>query len=154
MADLPQSPSEDSRPIPNETPSAKVEAEDLGFPPELASLIDPDTPPEVVERVVSAAMMYAGPLPPPHMLDQYESVQQGLADRIVSMAENEQKIRGRGNSHLLWNDTARVIGSVIVSVILVGGAIYSASIGQVALAIALAGTGAVPQIIRFFNKSK
>ncbi len=37
--------------------------------------------------------LYSGPLPPPAHLAQYEQVQSGLADRIVSMAEKEQAHR-------------------------------------------------------------
>ena len=36
---------------------------------------------------------YQGPIPPPNLLDLYESVHRGLADRIVVMAEKEQSHR-------------------------------------------------------------
>jgi uncharacterized membrane protein len=52
-------------------------------------------PEEEITSIVKAVVSqkYSGPLPPPHMLEEYEHVQTGLADRIVSMAENEQKHR-------------------------------------------------------------
>lgn len=53
--------------------------------------------PEVeIQRVVRAAAVsqsYRGPIPPPAMLGQYDEVSPGFADRIVAMAENEQKHR-------------------------------------------------------------
>lgn len=44
-----------------------------------------------VEKQVS--QQYSGPIPPPSMLSDYDNVQNGFAERIVSMAENEQKHR-------------------------------------------------------------
>ena len=46
---------------------------------------------KVVQTV--SEQSFSGPLPPPSMLDQYDSVQDGFADRIVSMAESEQSHR-------------------------------------------------------------
>ena len=52
-------------------------------------------PKEEVRKVVQTVSEHAfsGPLPPPSMLGQYDSVQNGFADRIVSMAESEQSHR-------------------------------------------------------------
>ena len=36
---------------------------------------------------------YSGPIPPPMALEQYESIQPGFANRIITMAENEAKHR-------------------------------------------------------------
>ena len=33
---------------------------------------------------------FVGPLPPPHILENYENIKQGFAERIFSMAEKEQ----------------------------------------------------------------
>ncbi|CUX82854.1 DUF2335 domain-containing protein [Roseibaca calidilacus] len=105
-------------------------------------------------RSIVQSAMYAGPLPPPQMLHQYEAVLPGMADRIMSMAEKEQAIRSRDNGWLVFNDFARVFGSVVVSLGLVGGAIYCAVIGQPAVAIAFAASGLVPQIVKYFNGKK
>ena len=40
--------------------------------------------------LLSKTERWSGPLPPPGLLGQYESIQAGLADRIVLMAEREQ----------------------------------------------------------------
>ena len=39
------------------------------------------------------SLFYTGPLPPPEQLRKYDIIQTGFADRIVTMAENEQKNR-------------------------------------------------------------
>ena len=67
-------------------------------------------------RSIVQSAMYAGPLPPPQMLHQLRSGPSPvMADRIMSMAEKEQAIRSRDNGWLVFNDFARVFGSVVVS---------------------------------------
>jgi uncharacterized membrane protein len=107
---------------------------------------------EDVREIIQAAM-FQGPLPPPPMLADYESILPGTADRVLSMAEKEQEIRSRDNKSIIFNDTLRILGSIFVSVGLVAGAIGCAYLGFPNVAIALAATGAVPQVIRFFNRS-
>ena len=57
-------------------------------------------PPEELERAVASALQkvevsaiisekFAGPLPHPEHLQQYEAIQAGLADRIVTMTERQ-----------------------------------------------------------------
>jgi uncharacterized membrane protein len=52
----------------------------------------------MVETVV-AQVAFSGPLPPPAMLDQYNRIEPGLADRIVAMAEkslqHEQQVQSK-----------------------------------------------------------
>lgn len=40
-------------------------------------------------RMVAMQQEFQGPIPPPQLLAQYESITPGLADRIVKMAEQE-----------------------------------------------------------------
>jgi uncharacterized membrane protein len=47
-------------------------------------------PETVAYQEVSA---FAGPIPPPHLLSEYEQILAGLADRIVGMAEGEAEHR-------------------------------------------------------------
>lgn len=42
---------------------------------------------------LSASFQFTGPLPPPGILEQYERIQPGTADRIIKMAEAEQRHR-------------------------------------------------------------
>lgn len=59
----------------------------------LAEQVNREPEKEIPKVVKAIAREYSGPLPPPYMLDEYEGVQSGLAERIVAMAENEQKHR-------------------------------------------------------------
>ncbi len=45
----------------------------------------------IVEQAIS--QRYSGPLPPPKMLHAYETITEGFAERILSMAEKEQDHR-------------------------------------------------------------
>jgi uncharacterized membrane protein len=47
--------------------------------------------PETIE--VQAISAFTGPIPPPHLLSEYEQILVGLADRIVGMAEGEAEHR-------------------------------------------------------------
>ncbi|GAA1896448.1 hypothetical protein GCM10009716_03100 [Streptomyces sodiiphilus] len=46
-----------------------------------------------IARMVVGELRHAGPLPPPELLAGYERVHDGLAERLVSMAEREQSHR-------------------------------------------------------------
>lgn len=52
---------------------------------------EPDELSRVLRAVISQE--YSGPIPPPQMLSDYEKVEAGLANRLVTMAEEEQKHR-------------------------------------------------------------
>jgi uncharacterized membrane protein len=47
---------------------------------------------------------FSGPLPPPEALSQYESISNGLAERIVQMAEREQAHRHEQEKQALTED--------------------------------------------------
>jgi uncharacterized membrane protein len=137
-----------------------------GKPPQEANEVDqgPDfedilsklpagTPPEVVE-IIAYQAYYSGPLPPPTMFAKYDGVLPGAADRILAMAEKEQAIRKRDNGWILFNDGARVWGSIVVSLALVAGGVYCGAIGEPWLGAALGGSGVIGVVVRAFNKSK
>ncbi len=48
---------------------------------------------EVATKAEIRAVSWQGPLPPPADLQHYEDITPGMADRILSMAENQQKHR-------------------------------------------------------------
>lgn len=152
MKENEQKPSEEppESDLPESTKSDSCSDDAEGDP---TSVIEGNDDVQELHSIVQSAM-YTGPLPPPKMLQQYEEVLPGMADRIMSMAEREQRIRGRDNGWLVFNDLSRIIGSVVVSLGLVGGAIYCAILDQPAVAIAMAASGLIPQIVRFFNGSR
>ena len=109
------------------------------------------TPQELVKII---ARRFSGPLPPPEMFREYNEILPGAAGRILSLAENEQKIRGRDNAKILRNDTARVWGSIIVLLSLVGAAVFCAYLGERFLSVVFVASGmgsaAVSGIIKAF----
>jgi|GEM_PF-5058194 len=56
----------------------------------LAEKIRQEPSREVINVVKAVSEQFSGPLPPPHILGEYDKVQTGLAARIVEMAEKEQ----------------------------------------------------------------
>lgn len=44
-------------------------------------------------RAIAMAECFSGPLPPPEILERYEKIKPGLADRIVCLAEEQQHHR-------------------------------------------------------------
>lgn len=95
-----------------------------------------------------SSISYEGPLPPPSHLRAYEDVLPGLADRIVTMAETEQRLRDRDNFLILHNDRIRIVGSLVVSLALVGAGVYCGLIGEPWLGGVLGTSGAVAGILR------
>ena len=60
---------------------------DKKIKPEIVQQGKKKSSPELVTTKVSTS--FSGPLPPPHMLAEYERIQQGTADRIITMAEKQ-----------------------------------------------------------------
>ena len=73
----------------SKTPPGKLPAANLTLPPKEVL----DALPEYVRRSVVEAASFAGPIPPPTMYGAYEDVLPGSADRILAMAESEQRHR-------------------------------------------------------------
>ncbi|WP_191117111.1 MULTISPECIES: DUF2335 domain-containing protein [Vibrio harveyi group] len=83
-----------------------------------------------IEQAIS--QQYSGPLPPPSMLEGYDRVQFGFAERIVSMAEREQEHRhqleNRGVQGAIDKDKRSqryALGIVIFLASLCGGLIFA-----------------------------
>lgn len=134
--------------------TAKPDGEDSedGFV-ELLQRLPEGTPPEVI-HILAETASFAGPLPPPSLYRDYEGVLPGAADRIMTMAETEQKIRRADNSKILLNDTLKISGAIIVSLGMIGAAVFCAAIGQPVLAGILGTTGVVGATVREFMRGK
>lgn len=109
---------------------------------QILSRLPPGTPPDVLEYI-SQTMSYSGPLPPPGMMAQYNEALPGLTDRIMKLTESEQGIRRRDNGWILFNDSLRVFGSILVSLGLIAAGVYCGVIGEPWLGGVLGTSGAV-----------
>lgn len=56
-------------------------------------VVSEDPSGEITEVVRTVAQEYSGPLPPPKMLEHYNEIDPGFANRIITMAEKEQTHR-------------------------------------------------------------
>ena len=60
----------------------------------LTQQMPPDVPASsMLSEIQFSARLHAGPLPPPDVLEQYERMQAGTLDRLLTMAETEQQAR-------------------------------------------------------------
>lgn len=64
-------------------------------------LEDQPTPTKPGESIAAKFQQYSGPLPLPEQLNGYEEIQEGFAERILAMAENEQRQRHSMEERLL-----------------------------------------------------
>ena len=80
--------------MPESTPDSNLEItsepEGSGSPGGNRNNTDPE---RAQDLLYLQASVFAGPLPPPEKLQQYEDVSPGIAARIVGMAEKEQADR-------------------------------------------------------------
>lgn len=107
-------------------------------------------------RQVQVREEWAGPLPPPAALERFNQIIPNGADRVVTMAEKEQahrieyeKISLDATVH--ESRRGQIFGAII-SVVAIGGAIFTAYIGaHWAVSVSLAGVpvlGIVRAIVR------
>lgn len=93
--------------------AAGLSEEDFAEFIKLAAQLPEDTSPELLVALAVRSTAYAGPVPPPAMVERYEAMSPGSAGRFLAIAEKEQRIRGRGNLiYLLQNPTYGNLGLV------------------------------------------
>lgn len=103
--------------------------------------------------VVEAKYAFSGPIPPPEAMERYERVVPGAADRIISMAETEQKHRHayeekeQSNSYRVICVT--VIFAFMALIIVCGIVVFAIIRGMEGTAIATI-LGAVASIVGLF----
>lgn len=90
---------------------------------------------QIITSVDGYIEQYSGPIPPPKMLRDYEQVLSGSADRILSMAEYEQK-------HRTAYEKRSVLYAFILALGLIALSFYAVSLGY-----ALAGVGVIASSI-------
>lgn len=105
---------------------------------------------EIEEKVISvvAQSVFSGPLPPPEQFKGYQEVLNDAPDRILSLAENEQKMRREGMRGTFKIEGRRINGSIIISLgvlVLAGFAIY---MGEPWVAVPLGLAGLLGTLLR------
>ncbi len=88
---------------------------------------------KVITRVDGYIEQYSGPIPPPGLLHDYEQVLPGIADRIVAMAEYEQK-------HRIYYETRGIWMAFVLALALILLSAYVVSLGYALASVAVVGT--------------
>lgn len=101
---------------------------------------------QVFRQIVRRAI-HSGPVPSSYELQNYENVLPGLANRLVVLAENEQKIRGGDVKHWRWNETFKIGASAVVSLTMIGGGVFCTYIGFPLAGTAIATSGVAAGIM-------
>lgn len=94
--------------------------------PSSPELVGPESSPE---RTLATVEFRFGPLPPPDDLRQYEQLSPGIADRMMTLIENEMAAQTKAQTKMLNNQTWKIRGSVIISVVSLAVAAYFAWLG-------------------------
>ena len=86
----------------------------------------------VVRELKQLVEIFKGPLPPPSILKQYNTIDPTFADRIVKMAESEQEHRKNMDIRSLEGQfrerrIGQVFGLIIGTIAIVGGVVASLS---------------------------
>ncbi len=129
----------------NEKPQVSVEPK-VQIPDEMEEVIK--TLPKEKQEVLVAGIMqiqsFSGPIPPPEIMQGYESVLPGSANRILTMAENQSAHRMEMEQSIvkrsLNQKTFGLIMASVLAVAILGMVVYFAILGLVWLAGVLATT--------------
>lgn len=120
-----------------------------------SNLLDDAQSGEFPEEIIQLAMRYAGPLPPPGMLKQYNDALPDGADRIVSSWEWEgqhrRKLQNRGQLIAAGLGGGSIVAAVICA--LFGQAWVAGSIVGVTM-LAMGASGAIPHLFTATRKQK
>ncbi len=107
-----------------------------------------------VQKIVHQQLEYSGPIPPPIILEQYEKIIPGAAERILKMAEQQashrQSLEKRVIAHDTQNATLGILCALLITVgflVLAGFAIYSGQSLAASIISAISITGLVGTFI-------
>lgn len=93
-------------------------------------------PNKKVRKVIQTVSQqtFSGPIPPPAMLGEYDTIQNGLADRIVSMAESQQthrqSLEKQSVEAAISTESRGQHYALLISVVIIAGALYLIDSGK------------------------
>lgn len=95
-------------------------------------------------QIETRAMLHSGPVPPPEMLDAYNKVLPGAAERILAMTEEQHRHRLAMEAHVIPNREKRTARgqhyALTIGIIAIVGAVACAYLGQQVIGTVLVGT--------------
>ncbi|MFQ5709481.1 MAG: DUF2335 domain-containing protein [bacterium] len=102
--------------------SRNLEAASPNLPKETDTTTDQPSEEQGSARVVATASSFIGPIPPPEALAAYDQILPGCADRILKMAENEQKVSNEVDLKFAkYVGRGQIFGFILGLVTIVGG---------------------------------
>ena len=111
-----------------------------------------ELPEEKKTELVKIALHYnryhEGPLPPAEEFARYNEIVPGAGDRILGMAEKEQKIRAEAQKKVLSNERTKINGAVILGASLISVAALALIEGNTPVAISFGLVGALTAALR------
>ncbi|WP_047680435.1 MULTISPECIES: DUF2335 domain-containing protein [Xenorhabdus] len=97
--------------------------------------------PKVVSIIQHKTSLFQGPLPPPDMLREYDSILPGMAERILELTEKEQQFRHETQktalNAVIRKDTRGQWMACVLSIIILGIAVYFGIKGELSFAAKL-----------------
>ena len=99
-------------------------------------------------QTFSVSQSFSGPLPPPDDFERYNQVAPDAANRILAMAEKEQRIRADGQAGAIRNDGRRINGAIAMGIALIGVAGLATWLNSPIIALPLGLVGMVTVLIR------
>ena len=116
----------------------------------------PRSPSRQTRTVATAS--FEGPIPPPNILSAYDQVEPGLANRIVSMAEDEAiHRRGIENRVVAAQILETTLGQILgfgIGTITIGGGVISSIYGSAILGTGICTVGVVGLVSVFIYGRK
>ena len=85
-------------------------------------------PPTKRDTALISAQEFSGPIPPPNILRGYEDICEGAANRIISMAEKQEKHRHemerKGQKGIFISEYLGALFAFVVSLVAIASAIF------------------------------
>ena len=109
-------------------------------------------------QVVAVSQQFAGPIPPPAVLAQYNNIIPGAADRILAMAERQAEHRQTSERKLITanivNERIGLIFAFLIGLGAIGSGVYCVAVGQPIPASFIGGGGVIGLVVAFIYGSK
>ncbi|WP_083918367.1 DUF2335 domain-containing protein [Woodsholea maritima] len=108
---------------------------------------------EQIINVLHKRTQFSGPLPPPGLLQAYEEINPGSAERILKMADEDLNHQHNFHYRLLIEDSKDAllgrISGIFALILIIGASVFCGMNGLKELSLALVGTSAIGVISAF-----
>lgn len=138
---------------------------DISIPPEIVRDVEKVAPEfqklplyqkrQIVGIIAAKAIHYQGPIPPAEIIEGWEAILKGSADRFLGLVERDAlSIMEDRSERRRREDRYRILSlgaATIIICMIFGGAIYCAAIGQPWISALLVGAGSAVIVTAYFK---